>query len=213
PELAGMDNERLEFLGDAVLDFLAGAYLFAHYPEMQEGDLTSLRAALVRTETLADFAAGLELGEHLRLGRGEERSGGRERPVILCGAFEALVGALYLDQGLPAARELFEHLAAPRLSSILRENADRDPKSQLQELTQQLLQLTPAYLLVEESGPDHAKEFTVEVWVGELPYGRGSGSSKQKATLQAALAALSHPTLLAALSRAEADPMPQEKHV
>ncbi len=196
PELAGMDNERLEFLGDAVLDFLAGSYLFTHYPEMREGELTNLRAAIVRTETLAEFAEGLGLGSFLLLGRGEEASGGRTRPAILCDTFEALVGAIYVDQGLEPARRLFERLAAPKVQAILREARGRDPKTELQELTQMAWQLTPEYRTVAEQGPDHAKEFTVEVWIGGRPFGRGTGPSKQKAAMEAARAALSHPDLL-----------------
>lgn len=196
PELAGLDNERLEFLGDAVLDFLAGSYLFTHYPEMREGELTNLRAAIVRTETLAEFAAQLGLGPFLLLGRGEEASGGRTRPALLCATFEALVGAIYVDQGLEPARQLFERLAAPKVQAILREAPSRDPKTELQELAQMAWQLTPEYHTVAEQGPDHAKEFTVEVWIGGRPFGRGTGPSKQKAAMEAARAALRHPTLL-----------------
>lgn len=203
PDLVGMDNERLEFLGDAILDFLAGAYLFEHYPEMQEGELTSLRAALVRTETLAEFAEELDLGRHLLLGRGEEAAGGRRRPAILCGAFEALVGALYVDQGLAAARRLFERLAPEKARQTLKEAGDRDPKSELQELAQMASQLTPRYITTEESGPDHAKRFTVEVWIGDRAYGQGTGPSKQKAAREAARAALGHPEILALARKAQ----------
>lgn len=202
PELMQADNERLEFLGDAVLDFLAGSYLFFHYPEMREGDLTNLRAALVCTETLAEFARELELGPCLLLGRGEEASGGRDRPAILCGAFEALIGAIYVDQGLEPARRLFERLAAPRVREILRGAGRRDPKTELQELTQMACQLTPEYHTVAERGPDHAKEFTVEVRIGNRAYGRGTGSSKQRAAMRAAQAALRRPDLLRMLSEA-----------
>ncbi|MGC8837362.1 MAG: ribonuclease III [Anaerolineae bacterium] len=196
PELEGADNERLEFLGDAVLDFLAGSYLFTHYPEMREGELTNLRAAIVRTETLAEFAQELGLGPFLLLGRGEEASGGRTRPAILCATFEALVGAIYVDQGLEPARALFERLAAPKVEAILREAGVRDPKTELQELTQMAWQLTPEYRTVGEQGPDHAKRFTVEVWIGGRPFGRGTGPSKQKAAMEAAREALRHPELL-----------------
>lgn len=196
PELEGADNERLEFLGDAVLDFLAGAYLFTHYPEMQEGELTNLRAAIVRTEMLAEFAEELGLGSVLLLGRGEEASGGRTRPAILCGTLEALVGAIYVDQGLEPARRFFEALIAPKVEAILRAAINRDPKSELQELTQMAWQLTPEYRTVAEQGPDHAKEFTVEVWIGGQPYGHGTGPSKQKAAMEAAREALRHPVLV-----------------
>ncbi|MBC7223203.1 MAG: hypothetical protein H5T59_02840, partial [Anaerolineae bacterium] len=127
---------------------------------------------------------------------------GRERPAILCGAFEALVGAIYVDQGLEPARLLFERLAAPKVREILQGAGRRDPKTELQELTQMACQLTPEYRTVAERGPDHAREFTVEVWVGDRAYGRGTGSSKQRAAMKAAQAALRHPDLLRMIGEA-----------
>ncbi|MEA3345629.1 MAG: ribonuclease III [Chloroflexota bacterium] len=190
PDWALKDNERLEFLGDAVLDFVVGEYLYQHFPEGREGRLTSLRAALVRTETLAGFARQIELGSYLRLGRGEAESGGRQRPAMLCATFEALIGALYLDQGMEAVVDFMAPLLPPALSRILARELDRDAKSQLQEWSQARWHLTPVYHTVTERGPDHAKEFTVEVLIGDEVYGQGTGPSKQAAQQAAAGEAL-----------------------
>ncbi|MEW5957428.1 MAG: ribonuclease III [Chloroflexota bacterium] len=184
------DNERLEFLGDAVLDFITGEYLYHHFPEMPEGRLTNLRSALVRTEQLALFATSRRLGDFLLLGRGEDESGGRERLALLCDAFESVVGALYLDQGLAAAREFVYSFIERALPEILDLETDRDAKSRLQELAQSHYRLTPTYRTVREHGPDHAKEFTVEAVIGHKIYGRGSGLSKQAAAQEAAKIAL-----------------------
>ena len=184
------DNERLEFLGDAVLDFIAGDWLYHRFPEMSEGGLTRLRAALVRTETLAGFARQCGLNEALRLGHGEEENGGRDREATLCGAFEAIVGALYLDQGLATVREFVRPFFIPSLQHILAAESDKDPKSRLQEWSQATLNLTPVYQTVHTSGPDHAKEFTVEVIIGDQVYGRGKGRNKQTAAQDAARRAL-----------------------
>jgi|SRR5690554_6286020 ribonuclease-3 len=190
PEHMLEDNERLEFLGDAVLDFIAGAWLFHRFPEMDEGRLTRLRAGLVRTETLARFAESLGLGDALLLGRGEDESGGRRRISILCGSFEALIGALYLDQGMDAAQAFVEPLLAPALEDILSRAADKDAKSLLQEWSQAELGLTPVYRTVASEGPDHAKRFTVAVMIGQTECGRGVGHSKQAAAQLAAQHAL-----------------------
>ena len=184
------DNERLEFLGDAVLDFLVGDYLYHHLSEAAEGELTALRAALVRTETLADFARLVDLGEALRLGYGEAESGGRDRLPILCATFEAVVGAIYLDQGLDPVRELLERLIPPRLERILARSLHKDNKSEFQIWAQGLYNLTPSYRVVAASGPDHDKTFTVEVVVGDKVWGQGAGSSKQAAAQEAAAQAL-----------------------
>jgi len=190
PDYPLEDNERLEFLGDAILDFVTGEYLYHRFPEVAEGRLTNLRSALVRTERLAQFADDLQVGEHLFLGRGEEDSGGRERPAILCDAFEALIGALYLDQGIEAAREFIYPIIEPALQEILASDADKDAKSQLQEIAQSHYQLTPTYRTVKEDGPDHAKEFTVQAVIGLKVYGTGVGLSKQSAAQAAAKEAL-----------------------
>jgi ribonuclease-3 len=190
PDYPLSDNERLEFLGDAVLDFLTAKYLYNHFPEIAEGGLTSLRAALVKGETLARFATALNLGPYLLLSHGEAESGGRERQAILCAAFEALVGAILLDQGLQAVEDFVLSCIEPEISHILDEELYKDAKSMLQELTQGRLQTTPIYRTVAERGPDHAKEFTVEVLVGDEVYGRGIGHNKQVAEQEAAKVAL-----------------------
>lgn len=190
PDLPYLDNERLEFLGDALLDFVAAEYLYQHFPEMSEGDLTSLRAALVKGESLARFATELGLPPHLLMSRGEDAAGGRSRTPLLAGAFESVIGALYLDQGLAAARTLVEGFIVSEADRIHQQRLDRDAKSLLQEMSQGRLQVTPQYRLVETRGPDHAKEFTVEVVLRDQPYGRGIGRSKQIAEQEAARVAL-----------------------
>lgn len=184
------DNERLEFLGDAVLDFVVGAYLYYHFPNMDEGELTSLRAALVRAKTLAAFARELEIGQHIRLGYGEEESGGRDRTPLLCAAFEAVIGAVYLDQGLPAVQALIEPLIAPALEEIMAESLHKDAKSEFQVWAQAAYNITPRYKVIDTRGPDHAKEFTMQVLVGDQVWGEGSGRSKQRAAQAAAAVAL-----------------------
>ena len=190
PDFILGDNERLEFLGDAVLDFLTAGYLYHRFPEMREGELTSLRAALVRTESLANLAHKIDLGRCLYLGHGEEAGGGRRRLAVLCGAFEALVGALYLDQGLAAVEAFVKPLFDPEIEHILADDLDKNPKSLLQELSQAELEITPSYRTIGESGPDHAKEFVVEAVIGRQVYGRGVGRSKQAAARVAAQHAL-----------------------
>jgi ribonuclease-3 len=184
------DNERLEFLGDAVLDFLVGDMLYQRYPDLPEGDLTRLRAALVRTESLASLAQQMGLGEALRMGKGEETTGGRERQTNLCAVFESLVGALYLDQGLPAVQKFVTPQLNPLLEQIITAALDRDARSTLQEWSQAELNLTPIYRTVSASGPDHQKEFLVEVLIGDVVAGQGIGRSKQAGAQAAARSAL-----------------------
>jgi len=184
------DNERLEFLGDAVLDFVTGAFLYHRYPEMSEGQLTRLRAALVRTEQLAAFAIALNIGPLICLGRGEEEAGGRERLTLLCATLEAMIGAYFLDSGIEAVRQFVEPLFSQAAEQVLRAEADVDPKSLLQEWAQAKLGVTPHYRTISSSGPDHNKEFTVEVRLGEAVYGTGIGRNKQAAAQAAAEAAL-----------------------
>lgn len=192
PGCALQSNERLEFLGDAVLGLVVAHELFTAHPELQEGKLTELRAHLVRRDTLAEAARRLELGAALRLGRGEEADGGRHRPTNLAHAYEAVVGALYVDQGLAAARRFVLKTLQPEFAQAFQRQAPPDPKSRLQELTQARSQQTPVYKLVREEGPDHARRFTVEVIVGGEKLGRGTGSSKQQAEKAAARRALEH---------------------
>jgi ribonuclease-3 len=184
------DNERLEFLGDAVLDFLVGAWLYNHFPEMAEGELTRLRSALVRTEQLAAFAEEIDLGSVMRLGRGEDEGGGRKRPALLCGTFEALVGALFLDAGMGAVQVFIEPFLQVGVVEILAERKDRDPKSLLQEWVQSQGFGPPVYDTVASSGPEHNKTFEVEVYVSGKVYGHGHGHSKQAAAKAAARQAL-----------------------
>lgn len=184
------DNERLEFLGDAVLDFLVGAWLYQHMPEMAEGRLTSMRAALVRNDQLAEFADEIDLGNALKLGRGEADSGGRHRSSVLGSAFEALVGALYIDGGLEKVQQFIEPMLEEAVDYILLDNKDRDPKSRLQEYTQANGMGTPVYVPVSTSGPDHQRVYVVDVIVNEEVYGQGKGRSKQAATKAAAVDAI-----------------------
>ncbi|MBP7693136.1 MAG: ribonuclease III [Anaerolineales bacterium] len=184
------DNERLEFLGDAVLDFLAAALLYNRLPEMKEGRLTRLRAALVRTEQLAALAGQVGIGDRVRLGKGEEESGGRQRRTLLCDTFEAVVGAYFLDSGIDAVRVFIEPLFQPVLDEVLPAEMDNDAKSRLQEWAQAERSLTPRYVIVHDSGPDHEREFTAEVFIGDESWGQGRGSSKRVAEQAAAVAAL-----------------------
>jgi ribonuclease III len=182
------DNERLEFLGDAVLDFVVGAWVYNRFPEMREGELTKIRSAIVRNDQLAIFARHLNLGPALRLGRGEFSSGGRQRDGLLGSLFEALIGALYLDAGL-AAVEAFVHPLLDASQEFVLDEI-HDPKSRLQEWAQAEKMGTPQYITVSSSGPDHAKVFEVEVRIQGLTYGRGHGSSKHIAARIAAQTAL-----------------------
>ncbi len=199
PDLPYLDNERLEFLGDAILDFVAAEFLYQRFPAMSEGALTSLRAALVKGETLARFANDINLPPYLLMSRGEESARGRERAPLLAGAFEALIGAIYLDQGLAAARGLILRIIPDEAERVHNQRLDRDAKSMLQELSQGNLQVTPQYRLVETRGPDHAKEFTIDVIIKDRVYGRGIGRSKQIAEQEAARVALE--TLQAEISQ------------
>jgi ribonuclease-3 len=184
------DNERLEFLGDAVLDFLVGDWLYNHFPEMAEGELTRLRSALVRTEQLAAFAGQIHLGRALRLGKGEDYSGGRMRTALLCAGFEALVGALYLDSGLGEVYRFMEPQLEEAVSMIIHDRRDQDPKSLLQEWVQARGFGPPIYHTVGSSGPEHDKFFNVQVVVDGQIYGTGNGHSKQTAAKMAARNAL-----------------------
>jgi ribonuclease-3 len=184
------DNERLEFLGDAILDFIAAAWLFERFPDVDEGRLTTLRAALVRATTLSRYAESIGIPERLRLGRGEKEGGGRQRANIMGDAFEAVLGALYIDQGYDAVYSYFAPILEDELNHILDENRDRDAKSQFQEWSQSNLSVTPRYRLASTEGPDHAKVFTVQVWIGDAVAAVGTGSSKQVAEQQAARSAL-----------------------
>jgi len=183
-------NQRLEFLGDAVLDFLVAAWLYRHYPDFSEGPLTRLRAMLVRTKTLAALAQELGLGEALLLGRGEQESGGHTRLANLCDALEAVMGALYLDGGLDVVWQQLEGWFAKEACAIMRAETYVDAKSRFQEWSQAELGITPVYKIVDEDGPDHAKLFTAQVLLDTVVAGAGQGSSKRTAEQAAARAAL-----------------------
>lgn len=197
PERARSDNERLEFLGDAVLALAASALLWERFPAAPEGELTRLRAALVCESSLADVARSLGLGAALRLGRGEERSGGRNKSRLLCCALEATVAAVFLDGGLEAASEVVRRLLTPLL--LAPKLGERDSKTRVQELVQARGGGTPRYVVVETEGPDHARVFHVVCRSGDDDLGRGAGRSKPEAeqnAARAALAALGSPSLL-----------------
>lgn len=186
----GEDNERLEFLGDAVIDLIVADYLYSRYPDMSEGEMTSLRAALVRAETLARFSKQVGVNEALRLGQGEEENGGRRRKATLCAAFEAVIGALYLDIGFMETKKLIENIIADELTHILANDSHKDARSEFQVWSQARFNATPTYQVVDTSGPDHAREFTVQVVVDESVWGEGKGRSKQLAAHAAAREAM-----------------------
>ena len=190
PGFALAANERLEFLGDAVLGLVVAEKLYQDFPHFSEGELTKLRATLVRRDTLARIAATINLGDYLYLGRGEEASGGRHKPTNLAAALEAVIAAIFLDQGATTASDFIQRLFTRELQKVVSQGVEADYKSQLQELVQVSHQLTPTYQLIEAVGPDHDKRFTVEVKVGNTVLGRGSGKSKRMAETEAAYSAL-----------------------
>lgn len=183
------DNERLEFLGDAVLALVSSDLLMKRFPEQPEGELSKARAAIVNEAGLARIAEALALGQWIFLGRGEEQAGGRQKRSLLANAFEALVGAVYLDGGFRAAFAMAARLIEPFLADIPTA-ASKDYKSRLQELAQAKLQMAPSYLVLSEHGPDHAKTFEVAIIIGDKEYGRAFGRSKKEAQQNAAEQAL-----------------------
>ncbi|HUF53561.1 MAG TPA: ribonuclease III [Dehalococcoidia bacterium] len=183
-------NERLEFLGDAVLGLIISDKLYHDYPAMTEGQLSQVRAILVRWDALAKAAERISLGDFLVLGKGEEMSGGRERPSNLAGALEAVIGAAFLDSGMDFARDLVLRLLQPDIDEIQASGFTADSKSELQHLAQTHYHEIPQYTLISSEGPDHAKLFTVEVSVGEQVLGQGQGRNKKQAESNAARQAL-----------------------
>ncbi len=179
-------NERLEFLGDAVLELVISDYLFNTYPQLFEGKLTRLRADLVCEASLAQLAYALNISSHLRLGKGEAAGGGFSRPSLLADAVEALIGALYLDMGLERCRQHVVELYKPVLHDLQEGVLRQDYKTLLQEFAQDRLNVTPAYRIIQESGPDHSKTFEAEVMVEGKPVGRGQGRTKKEAEQTAA---------------------------
>ena len=190
PGIGVGSNERLEFLGDAALGVVVALQLYNAYPEVDEGELTELRAHLVRRDTLARAASRLSLGDHLQLGRGEDAAGGRRRPTNLARAYEALVGAIFLDGGFARARAFIKASLKEEFTALQKKGMPHDPKSRLQEVIQSRWQTTPVYRLLKTEGPDHARRFTVQVMVGGRALGTGEGRSKQTAEKEAATQAL-----------------------
>jgi ribonuclease-3 len=184
----GGHNEVLEYLGDAVLDLAVSDLLIEHYPKKTEGDLSRMRAGLVNSSALAEKATMLQLGALLHLGKGEERSGGRTKPSILAGAFEALLGAVYQDGGYDAARRIVERYFASDLTG--NSLGQQDYKTRLQEISQMLFHEPPSYRLISQSGPDHDKCFITEIAIGGKALGRGQGKSKKQSEQEAAKRAL-----------------------
>lgn len=183
-------NERLEFLGDAILGLIVAEKLYRDFPGMAEGEMTRIRSILVRRETLAHIAAGLKLGDYLYLGRGEEAGGGRRKPANLAAALEAVVAAIFLDSGLAAARKAVLGWLDKELKEVLGQGKGIDYKSRLQELVQSQYRTSPAYRTMQATGPDHDRLFTVEAMLGDRVLGRGSGKSRKLAETEAARQAL-----------------------
>jgi ribonuclease-3 len=190
PGTVSEDNQRLEYLGDALLGFLVAEWLYERYPGSQEGELTSLRIFVIRTESLAQVGRDLHIGPYLRMGRGEDESGGRQRAANLCAAVEAFVAALYLDRGLETTRAMVRQLLETLSSDIERQRSHKNAKSYLQEFTQSALQATPTYAIIAEQGPDHERTFVAEVRVADEVWGEGTGRSKQAAEQAAAQKAI-----------------------
>lgn len=189
-EHAGGHNERLEFLGDAVLELAATDFLFKKFPAKPEGELTAYRAALVNTISLAESAATLGINDYLLLSKGEARDTGRARDVILADAFEAIIGATYLDQGYAAAEAFVARNLYGKIDAIIAQRSYQDAKSRFQELAQEKRGITPSYKTLSEEGPDHSKLFTIGVCIGSEEVARGEGQSKQEAEQKAAETAL-----------------------
>lgn len=182
-------NERLEFLGDAVLELVVTEYLYCNYPN-PEGELTNWRSALVKGEMLAKVASGLDLGEYLFLSRGEENSGGRTKDYLLANTFEALIGVIYLEKGYQKAQEFIKKFLLVHLEGILEKGSHIDAKSKFQELAQEKVGITPSYQLLHDEGPDHNKIFTMGAYIDNRIVGKGKGGSKQSAEQKAARDAL-----------------------
>lgn len=183
-------NERLEFLGDSILSFVVSNHLFTKYPQFDEGTLTNLRSLMVNTKSLSEIARELNMGSLLKLSKGEEESKGRENATLLENSFEAYVGALFLDQGMPSVVKFLEDSLFPKIQTLVAKKAFKDPKSLLQENVQARKQSSPIYKVLSEIGPAHAKIFKIGVYVDKKLIGEGSGKSKQIAQVQAAKAAL-----------------------
>lgn len=189
-EYTGSHNERLEFLGDAVLELATTDFLYKKFPAKPEGELTAYRAALVNTVSLAESAQKLGINDYLLLSKGESKDTGRARDVILADAFEAIIGAVYLDQGYAAAEAFIARNIFNKIDDVIAKRSYQDAKSRFQELAQEKRGITPAYETLSEIGPDHDKRFTVGVFIGDSEIARGVGQSKQEAEQAAAVAGL-----------------------
>lgn len=185
-------NERLEFLGDSILSLVVSDFIFRKYPEYKEGQLTNIRSVLTNTETFFELGKKLDLGSKLKLSKGEEQSGGRSSKTILANTFEALVGGIYIDQGLDKAREFINKVLLEQSEEIIESQGLKDPKSMLQEVLQEKHKESPTYRTIQEEGPDHEKLYTIGVYIGEKLLAEGVGSSKQEAEKNAAKQALSN---------------------
>lgn len=183
-------NERMEFLGDAVLELVSTEHLYKNHPNYDEGEMTNYRSALVKGKHLADIARELTLGDYLYLSKGEENAGGNSKSHILANTLEALIGAIYLDKGFEKIEKFVQEFILIRLDDIIEQNLHIDPKSQFQEMIQEKVGVTPTYEILSESGPDHAKNFETGVYINGEFIAKGNGSSKQKAEEDAAKQAL-----------------------
>ena len=190
PDSASVSNERLEFLGDAVLGQVIAEKLYSDYPHFDEGEMTKLRSALVSRSNLARIARNIGLGNYLYLGKGEEASGGRNKPTNLAGALEAVIAAVFLDQGPATAKDFILRLLNKEIQKVVSQGVQTDYKSKLQEFIQSRQQQTPTYYVVEAEGPVHDRKFTVEVRVDDAVLGKGSSKSKKAAETEAARLAL-----------------------
>lgn len=189
-DLKSQHNERLEFLGDAVLELVVTEFLYKNYPKKEEGILTNWRSALVKGKHLAEIATKLDLGMYLYLSRGEERSGGRKKNYILANTLEALIGAIYLDKDYKTSHQFIDEFILKQLTSILDQGLHIDAKSRFQEICQEVIGVTPEYRVIKEQGPDHDKNFTMGAYINDELIAKGKDSSKQKAEQVAADAAL-----------------------
>ncbi len=184
------NNERLEFLGDAVLELIISSHLYSQYSKKSEGELTAIRSAIVRTESLAIQSRELGLGEHLLMSKGEEDSGGKDKDFLLANLFEAVLGAIYIDKGYQEAEIFIKKTLLPKITRIIEEESFIDPKTKVQEIIQSKYKETPTYEVLKAEGPDHDKHFTVGLKVGQKLFSEGNGASKQKAEEEAAKKAL-----------------------
>lgn len=183
-------NERMEFLGDSIISFVISGYLFSRYPQFNEGILTNMRSLLVNTKSLAEVARELNLGEYLKLSKGEEDSKGRQNQSLLADSFEALVGALFLDSGIEQTKDFLIQVFSQRVQALEKERSFKDPKSLLQEFIQSRKQTSPQYKVIKELGPAHSRVFTMGVFIGNKLFAEGKGKSKQEAEESAATLAL-----------------------